>query len=67
MGGMLFKSAVGVGAVVAALVALRMVLGLLGVVVGLVSFLLFTVIPLAIIGWLVVKLVRWIKRKPAFE
>lgn len=67
MGGLLFKSALTVGAVVAAIVALRMVLGLLGVVLGLASFVLFTVVPLAILGWIVLRIIRWFRRKPAYE
>jgi membrane glycosyltransferase len=42
----------------AALVALKLAAWLTGAVIGLVFFLLFTVVPLAIVGWLVVKLFR---------
>jgi membrane glycosyltransferase len=42
----------------AALVALKIAAWLTGAVLGLIFFLLFTVVPLAIVGWLVVKLFR---------
>lgn len=44
----------GVG--IMALIALRMLLKLLGLVMGFAAFLLFTVLPLVLIGWLVLKL-----------
>jgi hypothetical protein len=44
--------------VVAAIVAIKLAFWLLGMAVGLVFFVLFTVVPLAVVGWIVVKLFR---------
>ena len=52
----------GVG--VMSLIALKMLMGLLGLVVGLFSFLIFTVVPLVLLGWVVWKGVQW-ATKPA--
>jgi uncharacterized membrane protein required for colicin V production len=56
-----------VGAV--ALVALKLVLGVLGAVLGaafgVLRFLLFTVAPLALAGWLVMKAVERLRRRDA--
>lgn len=38
-----------------AIVAIKIVLGLLGMVFGLAAFLLFTVAPVLLVGWLVMK------------
>lgn len=65
MGGLFMKSLTAVGIVVAGLVALKLVLGLLGAVFGIASFLLFTVLPLAFIGWLIVSVIRHWRRRPA--
>jgi hypothetical protein len=40
---------------VVAILALKLVLGLLGIVLGLAGFLLFTVAPVLLLGWLVMK------------
>ncbi len=64
MGGLFMKSLTTVGIVVAGLVALKLVLGLFGAVFGIASFLLFTVLPLAFIGWLVVSVIRHWRRRP---
>lgn len=52
----------GVG--VMALVALKMLLALVGVVVGLFSFVIFTVLPLALLTWVVWKGVQWATKPP---
>jgi high-affinity Fe2+/Pb2+ permease len=45
-----------------AIVALRIALVVVGVAIGLASFLLFTVLPLVLVVWLVVKAVQWLNR-----
>lgn len=55
----------GVG--VMALIALKIVLKLLGIVMGFVGFLFFTVLPLLVVGWLVMKLWQAFTRPPAGE
>lgn len=45
-----------------AIVALRIALVVVGVAIGLASFLLFTVLPLVLVVWLVVKAVQWLGR-----
>lgn len=55
------------GTAVVVLVALRLVMKLLGLLFGAASFLLFTVLPLVVVGWLLVKLVRSLNRKPEPE
>jgi hypothetical protein len=67
MAGLLVKSAVGVGALVAFFVALKLLLGVVGMVFSVASFVLFTVLPLAIIGWVVMKIVRHFRRRPAYD
>jgi hypothetical protein len=42
----------------AAIIALKMAAWLAGALIGLVFFFLFTVVPLAFVGWVVVKLFR---------
>jgi len=42
----------------AAIVALKVAAALAAAMLGLVSFVLFTVLPLAVVGWVVVKLFR---------
>ncbi|MGH7483236.1 MAG: hypothetical protein ACRELV_13875 [Longimicrobiales bacterium] len=66
---MLGKLMLGAGAVVAAVVALKVlkavlgvVLGLFGMVFGLAMFVLFTVVPLALLAWLAYVLVQKIRR-----
>lgn len=41
---------------------LRMVAGLMGAAFGIGSFLLFTLGPIVLVGWLVLKLLRWLSR-----
>ena len=50
---------------VLAIVALKIALRLLGVVVGFTAFLLFTVGPLILIGWLAVKAWKAFAKDPA--
>ncbi|HUH12651.1 MAG TPA: hypothetical protein VMK65_06055 [Longimicrobiales bacterium] len=52
----------GVG--VMALVALKMLMAVVGLVVGLFSFLIFTVLPLVLLGWVVWKVVQWATKPP---
>lgn len=45
-----------------AIVAFKIALTVLGIAVGLAGFLLFTVLPLVLVVWLVVKAVQWLGR-----
>lgn len=47
------------------LITVKVVMALFGVLATFVSFMLFTVLPLALVVGLVVWLVRYMKRKPA--
>jgi hypothetical protein len=44
------------------IVALKIGLTVLGIAIGMAGFLLFTVLPLVLVAWLVMKLVRWMGR-----
>ena len=48
-----------------AILALKVVFGLLGIAMGLVSFLLFTVGPILLVGWLAVKAWGAFTKEPA--
>lgn len=50
---------------VVAVVALKLALGLLGIVMGFAAFLLFTVAPIVLLGWLLMKAWQAFKREPA--
>ena len=45
-----------------AIVAFKIALTVLGIAVGLAGFLLFTVLPLVLVVWLVIKAVQWLGR-----
>lgn len=52
------------------LITVRVVMALFGAVVGFVSFLLFTVLPIAIFAWLAIKVFKYLtreKRPEAYE
>jgi hypothetical protein len=51
--------------VVVAVVALKLVLGLLGIVLGFAAFLLFTVAPIVLVGWLIMKAWQAFTKEPA--
>jgi hypothetical protein len=51
--------------IVIAVVALKLALGLLGIVMGLAAFLLFTVAPVVLIGWLIMKAWQAFTKEPA--
>jgi hypothetical protein len=51
--------------VVVAVVALKLVLGLLGIVMGFAAFLLFTVAPIVLVGWLIMKAWQAFTKEPA--
>jgi hypothetical protein len=53
--------------VVLAVVALKVGLALAGMALGLVFFLLFTVGPILLVGWLVIKLIRVLSRGDDYE
>lgn len=55
------------GTAILAIVGLKLVMALLGMVVGVISFLLFTVLPLLLIGFLIWKVVCWMKPKETAE
>ena len=50
---------------IVAVLAIKFVLGLLGMAFGLVSFLLFTVGPIVLLGWLAVKAWQAFTKEPA--
>lgn len=50
---------------VLAIVAIKVVLHLVGVVLGLTGFLLFTVAPIVLVGWLALKAWKAFSREPA--
>lgn len=52
---------------IVALVAIKLVFGLLGMAFGLVTFLLFTVGPLLLVGWLAMKAWQAFTKKPVDE
>ncbi len=45
-----------------AIVAVKIALTVLGIAIGLAGFLLFTVLPLVLVVWLVIKAVQWLGR-----
>lgn len=49
---------------IVALMAIKLVLGLLGMAFGLVSFLLFTVGPIVLLGWLAMKAWKAFTKEP---
>ena len=49
---------------IVAIMAIKLVLGLLGMAFGLVSFLLFTVGPIVLVGWLAVKAWKAFTKEP---
>lgn len=51
--------------IVVAVVAIKIALGLLGIVLGLAAFLFFTVLPVLIVGWLIVKAWQMFTKAPA--
>jgi hypothetical protein len=51
--------------VVVAVVALKLALGLLGIVMGFAAFLLFTVAPIVLVGWLIMKAWQAFTKEPA--
>lgn len=60
------------GGVLAAigLIAIKVVVALVSGVMALIGFLLFTVLPIALIGWLILKAIKYLKSsgdKPAYE
>lgn len=60
------------GGVLAAigLIAIKIVVALVSGVMALIGFLLFTVLPIALIGWLILKAIKYLKNsgdKPAYE
>ena len=53
--------------VVIGLITVKVVMALFGALAALFSFLVFTVLPIAVVGWLVLTLVKKLKAKPAYE
>ncbi|MGH7444402.1 MAG: hypothetical protein ACREKM_05980 [Longimicrobiales bacterium] len=49
------------------LITVKLVMGLFGVLAGLFSFLFFTVLPIVLIGWIVLKVVGKLRDKPAYD
>jgi len=55
------------GTAILAIVGIKIVMALLGMVVGLLSFVVFTVLPLALIGYLIYKAFCWARPKDTLE
>ena len=53
--------------VVIGLITVKVVVALFGALAALFSFLVFTVLPIAVVGWLVLTIVKKLKAKPAYE
>lgn len=53
--------------VVIGLITVKVVMALFGALAALFSFLIFTVLPIAVVGWLVLTIVKKLKAKPAYE
>jgi hypothetical protein len=49
------------------LITVKLVMALFGALAGLFSFLFFTVLPIVVIGWIVLKIVGKLKEKPTFD
>jgi hypothetical protein len=52
------------------LITVRVIMALFGAVVGFMSFLFFTVLPIVLFAWLALKLLKYLtrdKEKPAYE
>lgn len=66
-----FGSRILTGGILAAigLITVRVLMALFGAVMGFISFLLFTVLPLVLVAWLAYKLLKYFTRekKPAYE
>lgn len=55
------------GTAILAIIGLKIVMALLGMVVGVFSFLLFTVLPLLLIGYLIYKAIGWVRTEDGAE
>jgi hypothetical protein len=55
------------GTAILAIVGLKIVMALFGLVVGVLSFLLFTVLPLLLIGFLIYKAACWLRTEESAE
>jgi hypothetical protein len=55
------------GTAILAIIGLKIVMALLGMVVGVFSFILFTVLPLLLIGYLIYKAIGWVRTEDAAE
>ena len=49
------------------LITVKLVMALFGALAGLFSFLFFTMLPIVVIGWIVLKIVGKLKEKPTFD
>lgn len=51
------------------LITVKVVMALFGALAGLLGFLFFTVLPIVLIGWIVLRVLRWGSRnkKPAYD
>ncbi len=49
------------------LVTVKIVMAVFGALAGLLSFLFFTVLPIVVIGWVILKIIGKLKEKPGYE
>ena len=49
------------------LITVKILLAVFGALAALFSFLFFTVLPIVVIGWIVLKIIGKLKDKPAYE
>lgn len=49
------------------LITVKLVVALFGALAGLFSFLFFTVLPIVVIGWIVLRIIGKLKEKPTFD
>ena len=66
MSAMLPKMMMATGGIVAVVVALKLIMGLFAMLMSLLSFMVFTILPIALVGWLVLKVVKNLRRKEAY-
>lgn len=49
------------------LITVKFLMGLFGLLAGLFSFLFFTVLPIVLVGWIVLKIIGKVRDKPAYD
>lgn len=49
------------------LITVKFVMAVFGMLAGLFSFLFFTVLPIVLVGWIVLKIIGKVRDKPAYD